>query len=145
MKSRPVFLRALKARQASALIAPRPRYAAQIPVSAFAAVRPISSSSRWLNEQKAEGSQQQQRQQDGKDGKQQEQQQKKKRAPEPGNDGPPQSPFKVFAQVLKEEISKNKAWQENVKQLQGDVDKLADSAAMKRAREVYERARVRSA
>jgi import inner membrane translocase subunit TIM44 len=49
----------------------------------------------------------------------------------------------VFAQVLKEEISKNKAWQDNVKQLQGDVDKLADSQAMKRAREVYERARVR--
>jgi import inner membrane translocase subunit TIM44 len=44
--------------------------------------------------------------------------------------------------VLKEEISKNKAWQENVKTLQGDVDKMADSAAMQRARELYERARV---
>jgi hypothetical protein len=33
--------------------------------------------------------------------------------------------------------------QDNVKQLQGDVDKFQDSEAMKRAREVYERARVR--
>jgi import inner membrane translocase subunit TIM44 len=72
----------------------------------------------------------------------QSQSQKKSRPPPEEDHGPPQSPFKVFAQVLKEEISKNKAWQENVKQLQGDVDKLADSAAMKRARDVYERARV---
>jgi import inner membrane translocase subunit TIM44 len=34
--------------------------------------------------------------------------------------------------------------QDNVKQLQGDVDKFQDSEAMKRAREVYERARLTS-
>lgn len=57
----------------------------------------------------------------------------------------PQSPFKVFVQTLKEELQKNRELQDNVKQLQGDVDKLADSEAMKKAREAYEKARVRPA
>lgn len=52
------------------------------------------------------------------------------------------SPFQTFVDVLKEEIQKNRELQQNVKQLQGDVDKLQDSEAMKRAREMYERARV---
>lgn len=55
---------------------------------------------------------------------------------------PPQSPFKVFVQTLKEEIQKNRELQEDVKKLQGDVDKFADSEAMKKAREAYERSRV---
>jgi import inner membrane translocase subunit TIM44 len=91
-----------------------------------------------LNEQ-----QQQQKQESQQSEKEQEKQkQRQKRREEEEVNAPPQNPFKVFAQVLREEISKNKAWQDNVKQLQGDVDKLADSQAMKRAREVYERARV---
>lgn len=52
------------------------------------------------------------------------------------------SPFQTFVDVLKEEIQKNRELQQNVKQLQGDVDKLQDSEAMKRARDMYERARV---
>jgi hypothetical protein len=131
MKSRPIFLHALKLRQQAA-IAPRPAVLRQI------AFRPISTSHRLLNEQKS--SQEGQQQQDGQS--QKSQKDRKKRAEEEELNAPPQSPFKVFAQVLKEEISKNKAWQDNVKQLQGDVDKVVDSAAMKRAREVYERARV---
>lgn len=55
---------------------------------------------------------------------------------------PPKSPFQTFVQVLREELRKNRELQDNVKQLQGDVDKLQDSEALKRAREVYERARV---
>lgn len=53
------------------------------------------------------------------------------------------SPFQAFVDVLKEEIKKNRELQDNVKQLQGDVDKLQDSEAMKKARAAYERARVR--
>jgi len=64
------------------------------------------------------------------------------RRPEPDN-APPQSPWKVFTQVLKEEIEKNQAWQQNVRELRGDVDKMADSAALRRAREMYEKSRVR--
>jgi hypothetical protein len=56
----------------------------------------------------------------------------------------PKSPFQTFVDVLKDELRKNRELQENVKQLQGDVDKLQDSEAMKRARAAYERARVRS-
>jgi len=137
MKSRPVFLHALKLRQ-QAMVAPRPAVLQQI------AFRPLSTSRRLLDEQKS--SQEGQQQQDGQSQKSQKEQEKekarKKRAEEEELNAPPQSPFKVFAQVLKEEISKNKAWQDNVKQLQGDVGKVVDSAAMKRAREVYERARV---
>lgn len=99
--------------------------------NAFAA---FSSSSRIFQEAE-------QKSQDGKKGDQQQQQQRKGPTPEEGH-GPAKSPFAVFAQVLKEEINKNKAWQENVKTLQGDVDKLADTQAMKRARDLYEKARV---
>ena len=56
---------------------------------------------------------------------------------------PPKSPFQTFVEVLREELRKNRELQDNVKQLQGDVDKLQDSEALKRARDVYERARVR--
>ena len=55
----------------------------------------------------------------------------------------PKSPFQTFVEVLKEELRKNRELQDNVKQLQGDVDKLQDSEAMKKARAAYERARVR--
>ncbi|KII87472.1 hypothetical protein PLICRDRAFT_112524 [Plicaturopsis crispa FD-325 SS-3] len=56
----------------------------------------------------------------------------------------PKSPFQTFVDVLKEELQKNRELQDNVKQLQGDVDKLQDSEAMKRARAAYERARLTS-
>lgn len=58
------------------------------------------------------------------------------------NEGP-KSPFQTFVEVLREELRKNRELQDNVKQLQGDVDKLQDSEAMKKARAAYERARVR--
>lgn len=54
----------------------------------------------------------------------------------------PRSPFQTFVDVLKDELRKNRELQDNVKQLQGDVEKFQDSEAMKRAREAYERARV---
>lgn len=46
----------------------------------------------------------------------------------------PKSPFQTFVDVLKEELRKNRELQDNVKQLQGDVDKFQDSEAMKKAR-----------
>jgi mitochondrial import inner membrane translocase subunit TIM44 len=55
----------------------------------------------------------------------------------------PKSPFQTFVDVLKEELRKNRELQDNVKQLQGDVDKFQDSETMKKARAAYERARVR--
>lgn len=54
----------------------------------------------------------------------------------------PKSPFQTFVDVLKDELRKNREFSENVKQLQGDVDKLQDSEAMKKAKDAYERARV---
>lgn len=54
----------------------------------------------------------------------------------------PRSPYQIFVETLKEELKKNQDLQDNVKQLQGDVDKLQDSESMKRAKEMYERARV---
>lgn len=56
----------------------------------------------------------------------------------------PKSPFQTFVDVLRDELRKNRELQENVKQLQGDVDKLQDSEAMRKARAAYERARVRA-
>ncbi|KAI0793942.1 mitochondria import inner membrane translocase TIM44 subunit [Fomes fomentarius] len=60
------------------------------------------------------------------------------------NNEPPKSPFQTFVDVLKDELRKNRELQDNVKQLQGDVEKFQDSEAMKRAREAYERARLTS-
>ncbi|KAK7056350.1 protein translocase subunit [Paramarasmius palmivorus] len=56
----------------------------------------------------------------------------------------PKSPFQTFVDVLRDELKKNRELQENVKQLQGDVDKFQDSEAMKKARAAYERARLTS-
>lgn len=55
----------------------------------------------------------------------------------------PKSPFQTFVDVLKEELKKDRELQDNVKQVQGDVSKFQDSEAMKKARDAYERARVR--
>ncbi|GFZ51483.1 hypothetical protein JCM24511_09250 [Saitozyma sp. JCM 24511] len=133
MKSRPVLLRAMRTRQLAPLAPLAPlRPTLLRPPPSLASARPLSSTSRRWAESESKS-----------DPKSESKSEQKSRPP-PEDVGPPQSPFKVFAQVLKEEISKNKAWQDNVKQLQGDVDKMADSAAMRRAREVYERARIAS-
>ena len=58
------------------------------------------------------------------------------------NNEAPKSPFQTFVEVLRDELRKNRELQDNVKQLQGDVEKFQDSEAMKRARDAYERARV---
>ena len=55
----------------------------------------------------------------------------------------PKSPFQTFVEVLRDELRKDRELQENVKQLAGDVDKLQDAEALKKARAAYERARVR--
>lgn len=60
------------------------------------------------------------------------------------NEPPLKSPFQTFVDVLKEELQKSRELQDNVKQLQGDVDKLHDSEALKKARDMYERARLTS-
>jgi import inner membrane translocase subunit TIM44 len=44
--------------------------------------------------------------------------------------------------VLRDELKKNRELNENVKQLQGDVDKFQDSETMKKAKAAYEQARV---
>lgn len=63
-------------------------------------------------------------------------------APRRNNEPPLKSPFQTFVDVLKEELQKSRELQDNVRQLQGDVDKLQDSEALKRAKDMYERARV---
>ena len=55
----------------------------------------------------------------------------------------PKSPFQTFVDVLRDELRKNRELQDNVKTLQGDVEKFQDSEAMKKARAAYEKARVR--
>ncbi|CDZ98035.1 Mitochondrial import inner membrane translocase, subunit TIM44 [Phaffia rhodozyma] len=60
------------------------------------------------------------------------------------DDNAPRSPFKVFVETLKAEIEKNRELQENVKQLQGDVGKMQDSESLKKAKDLYERARITS-
>ncbi|KAJ7284801.1 import inner membrane translocase subunit tim44 [Mycena rebaudengoi] len=54
----------------------------------------------------------------------------------------PKSPFQAFVEVLRDELKKNQDLLDNVKQVQGDVEKIQDSEAMKRAKAAYERARL---
>lgn len=113
---------------------------APLPRAAYARAlqaRSFGASAIRMNEQKKEDAKE-----DKKDEKKGEEEKKKRGYDEDA--GPPQSPFKVFLQVFKEEIEKNQGWQQNVKQLSGEVDKMADSKAMKAAREMYERTRVSS-
>lgn len=58
-----------------------------------------------------------------------------------GNE-PPQSPFQAFVTTLRAELQKSRELQDSIKQVQGDVESFASSESMKRAREVYERARL---
>lgn len=108
-------------------------------VSPPVAFRAISTSRRLLNEAKpnadanADGK-------DGKDGKAGKEKEKAK--PRFEENAAPQSPWKVFVQTLREEIDKTQGFADNVKQLQGEVDKAADSEAMRKARALYEKTRV---
>ncbi len=62
---------------------------------------------------------------------------------EENRSAPPQSPWRVFVDTLTAELKKNRELAEDVKQLQGDVDKLADAKAIKAAKDLYLRTRVR--
>lgn len=60
--------------------------------------------------------------------------------------GPPpdpnKSPFQVFVDTFKSELSKSRELQESVKALQDESGKLGDSEALRRAKEAYAKARV---
>jgi len=60
---------------------------------------------------------------------------------EESSSGPPQSPFKVFVDTLRDQIKKNTEFQESVKQLQDGAGRLGDTEALRRAKEAYARAR----
>ncbi|RUP51580.1 hypothetical protein BC936DRAFT_147268 [Jimgerdemannia flammicorona] len=52
------------------------------------------------------------------------------------------SPVKAFIDVFKEQLKKNKDIQQNIKQLQDETGKMAESDTLKRAKEVFEKAKV---
>ncbi|PKI84192.1 protein translocase subunit [Malassezia vespertilionis] len=54
----------------------------------------------------------------------------------------PRSPFQVFVQTLREELTKSREFQENMRQLQGRTEKFQDTETMRKAREAYDRARI---
>lgn len=124
---------------------------------AFAAPPPptrslASTSGRRSFAHAAVARQQQQQQQETKTGTQEEtagesaqdKDKKKKQQQAEENDSTVEgrSPFAAFVEVLREEVRKNREWQDSVKQLGGEVSKVQDSEAMQRAKAMYERARV---
>jgi len=114
--------------------APRP--------AAFALVlagRPFSSSPLRLQDPAADANKDPKGDaKDSKDGKA-----KDKANAEPDSTVEGRSPFAAFVEVLRDEVRKNREWQDSVKQLGGEVSKVQDSEAMQRAKIMYERARVR--
>jgi ribosomal protein S20 len=129
MVFRAIALRSLRAIPSQ----PHPRSTIPLPRPRRIAYRPLSTTQRLLRPE-PDPSETKPPPNDKKD-KEKEKQAKNENAP-------PQSPWRVFIQTLKEEIEANKGWQENVKQLKGEVDKMADSAALKKGRDVYEKTRV---
>ncbi|GAA5961943.1 hypothetical protein JCM21900_001156 [Sporobolomyces salmonicolor] len=111
--------------------------ARQRPQPPAASARPFSSTS--FSRQ-----QQEQQQQSGSSSQEQEQDKKKKpeKEEEPDTTVAGRSPFQAFVDVLRDEVRKNREWQDSVKQLGGEVSKVQDSEAMRRAKEAYERARL---
>jgi hypothetical protein len=55
---------------------------------------------------------------------------------------PNKSPFQVFVDTFKSELSKSRELQETVKALQDESGKIGDSEALRRAKEAYAKARV---
>ncbi|GAA6003675.1 hypothetical protein JCM10207_003541 [Rhodosporidiobolus poonsookiae] len=109
--------------------------------------RPVASTSSRLFSTAPRLAQQQQQQQqqeqtEGKEGEDKKDSKKKQQAQEEDTTVEGRSPFAAFVEVLREEVRKNREWQDSVKQLGGEVSKVQDSEAMRRAKEVYERARL---
>ncbi|BGP17789.1 hypothetical protein JCM10213_001709 [Rhodosporidiobolus nylandii] len=119
------------------LPASRQRPIASTSAAPSAAARPFSTTPLRRQEQKDKAEQEQGKEQDPKKDKEQ---QKKKQEEDTTVEG--RSPFAAFVEVLREEVRKNREWQDSVKQLGGEVSKVQDSEAMRRAKEVYERARL---
>lgn len=57
---------------------------------------------------------------------------------------PNKSPFQVFVDTFKSELSKSRELQESVKALQDESGKLGDSEALRRAKDAYAKAKVLS-
>lgn len=151
-------LRRVASRRAPAALVAQPleRPTARRPIrSAAAAAAPSPAGHRAFSA--AAYRQQQQQQQkpeqeskaDGKEGdakgtEEQQQEQNKKKQQQEENDTTVEgrSPFAAFVEVLRDEVRKNREWQDSVKQLGGEVSKVQDSEAMQRAKAMYERARV---
>jgi hypothetical protein len=55
---------------------------------------------------------------------------------------PNKSPFQVFVDTFRSELSKSRELQETVKALQDESGKIGDSEALRRAKEAYAKARV---
>ncbi|KAI9230878.1 MAG: hypothetical protein DHS80DRAFT_26445 [Piptocephalis tieghemiana] len=53
----------------------------------------------------------------------------------------PRSPFKAFADSIRQQVKENRELQENVKLLQDESSKLSESETLKRAKEAYSRTR----
>lgn len=56
------------------------------------------------------------------------------------NDQPPQSPLKVFFDTFKAEVKKSSELKENIKALQDETGKVADSEAFRKAKEAFDQA-----
>ncbi|GAA5904171.1 hypothetical protein JCM6882_003967 [Rhodosporidiobolus microsporus] len=130
----------MKQAAAQTLRAARQARPAQLPL---ARQRPIASTSAARTFSTTPLRRQQQQQEAKQEGAEDKKEQDKKKKPEENDttvEG--RSPFAAFVEVLRDEVRKNREWQDSVKQLGGEVSKVQDSEAMRRAKEVYERARL---
>lgn len=85
-------------------------------------------------QKKKEGEEEPKKEGESEDGKKEE----KKEAPPPPPPHGDKSPWQVFTETLQTEFKQSKEWQEGTKQLAANAHDLAESEAVRKAREAYQ-------
>ena len=85
-------------------------------------------------EAKKEGEEETKKEGESEDGKKEE----KKEAPPPPPPHGDKSPWQVFTETLQTEFKQSKEWQEGTKQLAANAHEIAESEAVRKAREAYQ-------
>jgi hypothetical protein len=113
----------------------------QTPIPKSSIISPKSVSRRFYSEQQRQNPKPEE---NGETSEKQEKEDPKKHYKEDTSPPPDpnKSPFQVFVDTFKSELSKSQELQESVKALQDESGKIGDSEALRRAKEAYAKARV---
>jgi hypothetical protein len=113
----------------------------QTPIPKSCSISPKSVSRRFYSEQQRQNPKPEENNETGEKQEKEDPKKHYKEDTSPPPD-PNKSPFQVFVDTFKSELSKSQELQETVKALQDESGKIGDSEALRRAKEAYSKARV---